>query len=547
MHDAIIDLPKPISVSDRPTTGVQPASPGSTLTEVLSCVVRDHADRPAVWARGETRTFGELWDQAGAMAAALLHAGVAPRDRVAILCNRTVTVYGSILAAIRAACTYVPLNARFPLNRNRAMLAASGATALIIDAKCAKQFAALIEEPPPGLKVVLMPEPGTTVPETPINCLAAGDVRTVSPRSALPLPAPDDNLYLLFTSGSTGAPKGVPITHANVMAYLKGISQVTPVTANDRLIQLVDLTFDLSAHDMFLSWTNGASIVSVPENSTLIAPRFVQEQEVTGWLSVPSAIGLARQAGTLEPNSLASLRFSHFCGEALPGLMAEAWAAAAPNSLIYNIYGPTEATIAFSYYHYRPGHAEPPKVVPIGRPLSDQRIGLFNDEQKPVSAGEVGHIHLAGSQLTRGYWQAPHLDEEKFVMIDGVRWYRTGDLGRWTDTDGYHYAGRVDHQVKIRGYRVELLEIEAVLRRVSGRDLVAVVPWPLTSGGSADGVVAFVVGAPFAAAPVRDAVRAELPDYMVPSEFLFIDELPLNSNGKVDYKALAAGLAASSS
>jgi len=514
-----------------------PASDG-TLTSALARSARLFPDRPAVWARGETRTFDELWGAAGTLAAALIDAGVEPNDRVALLCSRTITAYTAIAAALRAATTYVPLNPRYPLERNRSILAASGASALIIDRKCAALFEHLLEAPPPSLRVILAPEPDTRRPAVNTLFLDSKDLdRSATRRAQWPSPAAEDFAYLLFTSGSTGAPKGVPITHGNVTSYLTGISNVAPVSPEDRLIQLVDLTFDLSAHDMFMAWTNGASIVSVPENATPLAPRFVQEQQATMWLSVPSAIGIAHQAGLLGPATLPSLRCSLFCGEAFPTALAQTWARAAPNSVIHNLYGPTEATIAISYFTYQPGDA--PTVLPIGQAFEGQGMALFDEFGQPVAPGAAGEVHLAGSQLTRGYWRQPKLDEDKFLTIDGTRWYRTGDLGRWSESDGFHYLGRMDHQIKIRGYRVELLEIEGALRTATGRDLVAVIPWPQAVDGVADGVVGFVAGEPLDPSTIRKRLETCLPDYMLPHSLLFLEALPLNSNGKIDTRALA--------
>ena len=511
--------------------------PASNLTTALASAAVAYPERPAVWARGDTLTFKEFWDEAGAIGGALLNAGVPPGSRVAILCARTVTAYAAIAAVLRAGCTYVPLNPRFPLARNRSILAASEAAALIVDRRSAAQFPDLLDDVPAALGVVVAPERNTSLRTGAAKFLDRDDIEGGGRRQAWPEPDPEDLAYLLFTSGSTGAPKGVPIRHRSVCDYIEALSALTPVTPDDRLIQLVDLTFDLSAHDMFLSWTNGASIVSVPENATLIAPRFVQDYEVTGWLSVPSAVGLAHQAGLLEPGALPSMRFSHFCGEALPRSLAEIWARAAPNSVIYNLYGPTEATIAFSFHRYEPGR-DGPTVVPIGRPLASQDMAIFAPDGRRLGAGETGELHLSGSQLTPGYWRAPHLDEEKFVVAEGRRWYRTGDLARLVEPEGFHYAGRMDHQTKIRGYRVELLEIEGALRRASGREVVAVVPWPPLGESVADGVVAFVTGGAVDAGAIRAEMSKSLPDYMIPSRVICLDEMPLNSNGKVDHKAL---------
>jgi amino acid adenylation domain-containing protein len=348
--------------------------------------------------------------------------------------------------------------------------------------------------------------------------------------------AATDDCYVIFTSGSTGEPKGVPITHGNVLAYLEGISEIAPVTHDDRLIQLADLSFDLSVHHMVLALTSGAALYVIPDSASLLAPRFVSELELTGWCSVPSAAALARQAGLLEPGSMPSLRASHFCGEALHGAVAAAWAAAAPRSALFNLYGPTEATVAVSWHRYRPEDSS--SVVPIGRPLRGQRMEVFGPDDRPLPESEVGELLLAGSQLTRGYWNGAALDTDKFRTINGTRWYRTGDLARHTRAGGFHYAGRLDHQTKVLGYRVELLEIENALRRITGRDTLAVVAWPVSLDGGAQGTVAFVAGPALDNEATLVALRAILPPYMVPSRLIAIDALPLNANGKTDYGAL---------
>jgi amino acid adenylation domain-containing protein len=509
----------------------------ASLIDTISAVADRHGDRLALWARDEKFTYAELIGVASRTASLLLDAGVQPGDRVAILVQRSIHAYAGIVTVLRAGCVYVPLNPRYPVERNLAMLAASQASALIIDELCAREFSALVHTPPPSLRVVVVPDGPAPVTAENLAVLDRATVSAARAESAFPVRADTDDCYLLFTSGSTGRPKGVPISHRNVQAYVAGINALQQVTPEDRLIQLADLTFDLSGHDLYIAWTNGAALYSVPENATLFAARFVEEHELTGWCSVPSAVGLARRAGMLAPGSLPTLRMSFFCGEALPAVVAEAWAAAAPRSVIFNLYGPTEATIAISAYHYRPGIAGP-DVVPLGKPMGEQQMAVFGPDDRPVATGDTGELVLAGSQLARSYWHAPEIDAQKFVVVDGVRWYRTGDLARWDPTRGYLYAGRADQQVKILGYRVEVLEIESALRKVTARDHVAVVPWPISTDGGAEGTVAFVVGAPFDEDATRTAMRALLPPYMIPARFLFVAELPLNANGKTDYPAL---------
>jgi amino acid adenylation domain-containing protein len=348
----------------------------------------------------------------------------------------------------------------------------------------------------------------------------------------------DTPAYLLFTSGTTGAPKGVPISHYNLLSYLQSIQQIAPVTESDRLLQAADLTFDLSVHDMFQSWTRGAELCVVPDNAAILIPRLIAQLEATAMLIVPSVAARAAREGLLKPGGMPSLRYSLFLGEALPAATAESWQAAAPNSTVINTYGPTEATILISSYRLDPGKRPDMAVVPIGWPIGQEQMRVFDTDGRPLLEGETGEVYLAGSQLTRGYWRAPELDAEKFVTVDGIRWYKTGDVGSYSEEHGILFKGRADRQIKIRGYRVELQEIEGAIRRHVGHDQVAVVPWPLRPGGAADGCVGFVVGQAADAREIISACNQVLPFYATPDRILYVDELPLNSNGKVDYKVL---------
>jgi D-alanine--poly(phosphoribitol) ligase subunit 1 len=508
------------------------------LADVIWDVACRHGGRTALWVRDETYNYGELTAKAELIAAQLLSQGIGRGDRVGILASRSSTAYVAILAALRAGCVFVPLNLRFPKARNLAMLDQAGAGAVIADREGLAALPMADLENLSSLKLVVTP--GIPAPGSMGRVMAAGDceLAAVTRPAHWPQINRDDLCYLLFTSGSTGKPKGVPISHGNVLEYLAGLTQLEAITADDRIIQLVDLTFDLSAHDMFLAWTSGAALYSVPENSSIFATRFVEEHDLTWWLSVPSTAGLIKQRGLLGEASMPSLRVSFFCGEALPAATALAWAHAAPNSHVINLYGPTEATIAFSYFRVDRGARDLPGVVPLGHPIGTQAMAILDGNGAALAEGGTGELHLSGSQLTPGYWNAPDIDAERFIAAGGQRWYRTGDLARYDPEFGYIFAGRADHQVKIGGFRVELQEIETVVRAVSGCDVVAVVPWPLSEDGGALGCVAFIAGGQGNTAAVLAACREKLPDYMIPQTIIYLSDIPLNSNGKVDYLQL---------
>ena len=289
--------------------------------------------------------------------------------------------------------------------------------------------------------------------------------------------APCDAAYVLFTSGSTGRPKGVPITHGNVDHFLRFNQRRYGFTPEDVCSQTFAATFDLAMFDMFMAWGAGATLESTPMYAFAALPEFVERKKMTVWFSVPSAISVARRRGGLRPGSMPTLRLSLFCGEALISMMFKDWQAAASQSVVENLYGPTELTIACSAYRWQPTHSPsqcPNNAVPIGAIYPSLRHILIDRSGQPDPV--EGELCVTGPQMFSGYLN-PQDDINKFLLYDSCRWYRTGDRVRLDPaTDGatateevLHFLGRTDHQLKIRGYFVELAEIEHTRPRYSGR------------------------------------------------------------------------------
>jgi acyl-CoA synthetase (AMP-forming)/AMP-acid ligase II len=247
---------------------------------------------------------------------------------------------------------------------------------------------------------------------------------------------------------------------------------------------------------------------------------------------------MAAQDG-LKANAMPSLRISLFCGEALPAALASAWAAAAPNSVIENLYGPTEATIAFTRYRWDPGRSEGDTrfgLVPIGRAFDDQQTLVVGEHDDVIPGAGRGELLLSGTQVTGAYWNDPANTSARYKTVDGVRWYRTGDIVDVDEAGCIHFVGRSDSQIKFRGYRIELREIEAALAAATGTELVVVVPWPSTDHEIL-GLAGVVAGGGDVEA-VTTLLRRTLPDYMVPQLIRFVDRLPTNLSGKLDRKAV---------
>lgn len=518
----------------------------NTLAALFRHSATLHAERPALWVDGATISYADLHGLAARIARGLSDAGYAHGSaRCAILGNRGLIDFAGILGASLARCTYVPLNARHPPLRLAQIMREAAAHALVVDHDHLDQARALLDAV--SQRVLVMLPDTIAVPAWAMTLrhhrfLCRGDLLQADVAGAQD--CSEDGAYLLFTSGSTGAPKGVLVRQRNVMPYLRSVAARYAPTPDDRCTQLFDLTFDLSVHDMFVCWGAGATLFRIPDKARFAPREFVRRHKLTMWFSVPSTAAMMRGLRALRPGDFPSLRLSLFCGEALPTRLAAAWAAAAPNAVIENLYGPTEATIALTGFRVprEPEALEAlPEVVPIGTPLPEQDALPVDASGHPAGYGEEGELCLAGSQVTDGYWCRPDLTSQRFVRFAwdaaGRIWYRTGDRALRTREHGLVFLGRLDRQVKIAGHRVELQEIEAVLHHAAGTN-AAVIAWPLSPNGLARGIVGFVSRTTRSPDDMLDACRQALPPYAVPSAVYQVEDWPLNSSGKTDHARL---------
>src|SRR3954465_12261293 len=328
----------------------------SLRTDFLSHAAR-HPGDVAVEVGGKSITYDELSKRARSWARVLVEAKGGRLDRVGVFAYRSATAYAGVLAALCSGATFVPLNPTFPAARTRQMLRRAALDAVIIDTGAAPQLAEVLEgdgEAP----LLLVPDAST---ETPAHLRASAirsqDIHRATPLIDLPDVVPEDLAYLLFTSGTTGEPKGVGVTHGNALHFLDVMARRYALTPADRLSQTFDQTFDLSVFDMFMAWPAGARLC-VPSRIEMLPPaRSVVKHGLTVWFSVPSVAALMRKKNLLRPSSMPTLRWSLFCGEPLPVGSADAWQAAAPNSVVENLFGPTELTIACTVHRWNPGAA----------------------------------------------------------------------------------------------------------------------------------------------------------------------------------------------
>ncbi|HZZ03656.1 amino acid adenylation domain-containing protein [Paraburkholderia sp.] len=515
-------------------------------------------DSPALWVDERLYDYGEIASRARRIAAGLADAMPAGRPgRCLLFAHRSLAAYAGLLGILKAGFAYVPLNPNVPAARLAAVIEQSGAPLLLVDRRCAallEEALSLLDDCP---RIMLLDDVGGEGVQDAedaqgtraASASAAGDLVRRDPESsvakALALRAPYDLAYILFTSGSTGAPKGVPISHANADAYVTGQLQLLGRTPCARYVQLCELTFDPSVHDMFVCWANGGCLYVPKTVEPIYNAGFIKEHAITHWSSVPSVAGFMQQFRKLGSNEFPSVRVTQFGGEPLPRLLVQAWLRAAPNSRVLNMYGPTETTVACGAFEVTPEFADDPQhaVMPLGGALPGMELLIVDAALAPVAPGESGELLIGGPQLAAGYLSPDESGNRRFVSTaypghSSPRWYRSSDAAREVAGQGIVFQGRLDTQIKIRGNRIELEEVEHVVQACSHAALCAVVAWPVDDAGRAGGLVAFVTNAQGSALQILQACRQRLPMYAVPQRIVMLDALPLNVNGKIDRKAL---------
>jgi len=500
---------------------------GASLASDFAANADNRGDRPALSVDGIDFSYSGLASLARGIGGWLRSRGVRVGSRVGILASRSLESFAGILGTCWIGATYVPIQVGLPGKAIAQIIRSTEFDALIVDRR---GKAALSNQ-----DLDLSPEHILTSAEEALpHALCAGPV---------PVP-PDAAAYIEFTSGTTGTPKGVVISVRAFSHFISVMRERYRLSGEDRVAATSDITFDISLANMFMAWGAGASLHVVPARRLMAPFRFIQDRQLTVWFSVPSIATFMRRMNLLQRCSFPQLRYSLFAGEPLWWDCATAWQEAAPNSIVENLYGPTEATVVCSSQTVGTPVRVTPKrgVVAIGRPFPGTDVAIVDSALKFLPPGEEGQIVLSGAQLSEGYHRQPELTEERFPVIEGKRWYLTGDLGYQDVSGAFHHLGRMDNQVKILGHRVELEEIESHLRQVCKPDMVAAVAWPIADG-SALGVVAFVSGTACSCSEVRERMKNQVVRYMVPQAVHVLDRLPLNSNGKVDRQALLRLLA----
>src|SRR3989339_240590 len=498
----------------------------NTISKHVFKVAAKYSENIALSCSGREITYSELNHNALKLAALLTSKNIINKN-VGILTQKTLSAYYGVLGVLYAGCTYVPLNPKHPLNKIEKIAKNSNIAAVVCDDSEGIDIKELLRQID-SIKHVILPE------------------HDLDKYDALqePIPINPDNLaYIMFTSGSTGEPKGVMVTHANVCSHARNMTEMYQFSSSDRLSQTFDLSFDPSVSDMFCAWFNGAALCVLSPDEIYGAADYIQREKITFWASAPTVANFMIKLRQLKPNIFPTLKHSTFCGEPFPQSIANQWSKAAPNSTIENLYGPTEATVYVTRYVYHE-HEHDRKysngIVPIGLPLPRQFAAIVDEDLQVVPNGKVGELCVSGSQVTLGYLNDITKTKSAFIPMpwdNGCqsRWYKTGDLAFMNENGDIECLGRIDSQIKIGGQRIELGEIEAILRGITGTTEVAVVP-ALYENGAPQKLVAFVAKKLTAKdiQGIQESCQKMLQSSFVPKTIHSIDELPLNPSGKVD-------------
>lgn len=561
------DSSQPLPLSPAPSPQDQDAelkwSPAAStrdhhLSQLLDNATARRPDHTAVAdEQGRSLSYSALQRGAERLAARLARWGVSRGDRVGLWLPKSLEAVTAIHGVLRSGAAYIPVDPTGPAVRAAGIFSASGVKAVVVAAPLATALRETWAGPGPLPRLILVEtrEPMSTEANQPLPSLRTSmepgdawwnDIMTDdAPAPLTPERVTDDLAYILFTSGSTGQPKGVMLSHRNAFTFLDWCQHALgPWDDGDRFSSHAPFHFDLSVFDLFVCCRNAATLVVIGESlakEPAMLGDFLRSRGISVWYSAPSILALLTEHGELDRQDYTAPRLVLFAGEVFPirplRQLRQLW----PHARFWNLYGPTETNVCTAHRIPDSIPEDRSDPYPIGTVCPPLQARLVDEEGRDVPVGTIGELVIAGPGVTRGYFGQPELTARAFLSdSDGRPWYRTGDLVVDDGTGCYQFHGRRDRMVKKRGYRIELGEIESALYRHGGVDRAAVVASADDIGVSISAFVALKPDQKKSIIAMKRHCTTYLPHYMVPDTITFLNSLPATSTDKVDYQRLKA-------
>jgi len=513
------------------------------LQQGVTAQAQARPEATALVFKGTGLSYAALEEASNRLARALKEAGCRRGDRVGLLMPKMPAAIVAMLGALKADLIYVPMDPASPAVRQARVLEVSDCRCILAAGPVGQN----IRDTLAAATLAQRPTIGWLDEDPPCDIDPAFTSRDLSAYPATPLAYANtdcDVAHILFTSGSTGIPKGVTITHASVAHLIRWARTYFGIVQTDRISQHPPLRFDVSTFDVFGTLWAGAELHLVPPELNLLPHKLAQlirDAQLTQWFSVPSVLNLMANFDVVGQDDFPSLRRVLFAGEPLPTPTLIHWMRRLPHARFTNLYGPTETTIVSSYYTLPRCPTVEREPIPIGTACAGEELLVLDAQLRPVAAGDIGDLYIGGVGLSPGYWRDPEKTRSAFLPYPVVtgphdRIYKTGDLARRGADGLLYYVGRADTQIKSRGYRIELGEIEAALHSLAGLRESAIVAI------QSEGFEGWLICCAYAPAPgsgvstksLRKDLAGLVPGYMLPARWMRYDVLPKNDNGKID-------------
>ena len=488
-------------------------------------------------------TYQDLDQKSNQLAHQLRSLGLQRNDRVAFNLHKSIKSILSILAILKADAGYVPLDSRSPVPRLKQIVEDCKPRIIICDLQTLNETRQLVEEAKtsayqPQIMVLDQLPPGESSHYYGQEHLSIQPTTSLHSRNGS-----HDLAYIFYTSGSTGKPKGVMITHANVIHFTKWAVKRFGITAEDRLSNHAPMHFDLSTFDIYCTFKAGATVCIVPYELNLFPEkvvRYIEENNLTIWLSVPSILVYMLRVNALNPERIPSLRMIFSTGEVLPTPYLVELMKMFPHKKFINMFGPTETTVECTYYVIDQMPTDVSKNIPIGKGCDHLEVFALNDKGQSIHRGEVGELYVRGPSVSPGYWNNPEKTNEAFVQnplfpLLNDKVYKTGDLVELGEEGNYIFRGRKDNQIKFMGYRIELGEIQAAIYSLSYVQEATVI---FIDDKEKSEIISFLTTRQNCTDVNTEMVQKDLagliPKYMIPKTLRLVSSLPRTSTGKID-------------